>query len=340
MKLKLTFQLLLSLSLLFIGLKAKTQDIHFSQFHNAPLNLSPALTGVFIGNQRFVANYRNQWSSVPVPYTTVSLSYDQKFTIPGLKNGLVGGGLLFNYDVAGDADLSWTQIGLNLAYSHKMAEEHFLTAGFQIQNGQRAFQPQLLTFDDQFNGDIFDPSQNTTETFTNTSKGFVSFSTGLNWFFKDLDSRTRITGGASYFYLNAPNVSFFEGSAVNLAPLGNLYGIADLEIQDQFDLQIRALAQVQGSYQELVIGAGLKYHLRQEAGNELAIALGAAFRRSDAVIAQVEFFYKNWLLGISYDINTSPFKVATQRNGGPEIALQYLIFKVEPPETFKACPIF
>ena len=52
------------------------QDIHFSQFNNSPLNLNPAQTGLFNGDWRFVGNLRNQWSSVPVPYRTFSLSTD------------------------------------------------------------------------------------------------------------------------------------------------------------------------------------------------------------------------------------------------------------------------
>jgi len=50
--------------------------------------------------------------------------------------------------------------------------------------------------------------------------------------------------------------------------------------------------------------------------------------------------YQNWQFGLSYDLNTSPFKVASQRRGGPEVSLRYVIFRVKPPEEFKLCPIF
>ena len=49
---------------------AKAQDIHFSQFHAAPVLLNPALTGAFGGEARFIANYRSQWQEIPVPYVT------------------------------------------------------------------------------------------------------------------------------------------------------------------------------------------------------------------------------------------------------------------------------
>ncbi|MEO6037125.1 MAG: hypothetical protein ABIQ93_01850, partial [Saprospiraceae bacterium] len=48
-------------------LALSAQDIHFSQFANSPINLSPGLIGAFGGDVRFVANYRNQWRSGPIP---------------------------------------------------------------------------------------------------------------------------------------------------------------------------------------------------------------------------------------------------------------------------------
>ena len=53
----------------------KAQDLHFSQFINAPLLTNPANTG-FIpdGDYRLGAQYRDQWSSImTVPYKTMSV---------------------------------------------------------------------------------------------------------------------------------------------------------------------------------------------------------------------------------------------------------------------------
>ncbi len=46
------------------------QDIHYSQFHNAPFNINPALTGVSRGDIRVMGNFRTQWQSVPLDYLT------------------------------------------------------------------------------------------------------------------------------------------------------------------------------------------------------------------------------------------------------------------------------
>lgn len=57
------------------------QDIHWTQFYAAPMNISPGLIGIFPGETRFMANYRSQWHSVPVDYSTLGLSVDSSCRI-------------------------------------------------------------------------------------------------------------------------------------------------------------------------------------------------------------------------------------------------------------------
>ncbi len=57
--------------LLFASLQVQSQDIHFSQFFEAPLLRNPALAGLFTGDLRIQAVYRTQWQSVSVPYQTL-----------------------------------------------------------------------------------------------------------------------------------------------------------------------------------------------------------------------------------------------------------------------------
>ena len=93
----------------------------------------------------------------------------------------------------------------------------------------------------------------------------------------------------------------------------------------------------------MVGGASVEYKVNATRGKELSVRLGTNYRyadESDAVIPTFGINYLSWQFGLSYDINISQFKTATNGNGGPEIALIYTITKVKPPKTFKACPIF
>ena len=63
--------------------KSKAQDLHFSQYFNAPLLINPANTGFAPDvDYRVGINYRNQWASItPNPYKTMGVWGDvQLFT--------------------------------------------------------------------------------------------------------------------------------------------------------------------------------------------------------------------------------------------------------------------
>src|SRR5438309_1911526 len=83
---------------------SSAQDIHFSQFNRSSLNLNPANTGFFDGDFRFSGIHRNQWKSVTVPYKTYSGSFDMTTPYPNAENNLIGAGIVFNSDKAGDSE--------------------------------------------------------------------------------------------------------------------------------------------------------------------------------------------------------------------------------------------
>src|SRR5918993_1104384 len=68
------------LFMLVIG-QSFAQDIHFSQFYEAPLLRNPSLAGIFTGDIRVQAVYRDQWNSVTTGYRTGSLNAEYKMPI-------------------------------------------------------------------------------------------------------------------------------------------------------------------------------------------------------------------------------------------------------------------
>jgi type IX secretion system PorP/SprF family membrane protein len=319
----------------------QAQDIHFSQFNNSPANLNPALTGVFEGDLRFIANYRNQWNTVPVNYRTIAAAMDAKLAHKLLGDGnYLGYGLLFNNDVAGEADLGMSKLAGNLAYLRQMTDALFVSVGLQVSLGQRSVSPQQLTYQEQWNGDIFDLSLPNNEAFSNTSKGIASFATGLNLHFKMEDSRSRMDVGGSLFHINQPNTSFFGESSVELPRKFTTHFLSTFELQPKLDLRANVQFSKQLAYKEAVVGTALRYLISTEEGKELNAQLGLSYRLGDAWIPTAELQYHNWTAGFSYDQNFSPFKVATNQRGGPEFFLQYILKKVAPPKEFKACPVF
>ncbi|MEL7021673.1 MAG: PorP/SprF family type IX secretion system membrane protein [Bacteroidota bacterium] len=319
------------------------QDIHFSQFTYAPLNLNPALTGIFDGDMRFMGNYRNQWKNVPVDYLNFSGAYDMNFYNKNLERSLFAGGLVFNYDRAGDSHLSTTNLGLSGSYTHQLGEKHFATVGGQLGVHQRAFDLTNLRFDDQFNNESYDPQRPTQEMIINTSTAFMDLSAGLNWHFRT-SKRTYFDIGGAAYHLNTPNKSFGNSLVEEELPVRyTLYGMGTFQLVDELDLFVNAAAQWQNPHHETTLGAGINIHLNTRPDHELFVSVGGGIRlndmESDAIIPFFGLQYRMWHFGLSYDINVSEFNVATDRRGGPEFSVNYIITKVKPLKS-KICPIY
>src|SRR5215467_9750715 len=82
-----------------------SQDIHFSQFFQAPLLRNPALAGIYTGDIRVQSVYRSQWNSVTDAYKTASLDAEYKMPV-GKQNDFFTIGLQLLYDKAGT--IAWT----------------------------------------------------------------------------------------------------------------------------------------------------------------------------------------------------------------------------------------
>lgn len=319
------------------------QDIHFSQFHNVPSNLNPAITGVFEGDYRMVGNYRSQWQSVPVDYLTFSGAYDMKIKIPALKNGLIGGGIVFNTDQAGYANFRLLQIALNASYIQKITEEQSLSIGLQLGTIQQSFRPELLSFDEQWNGDVLDESIPVTENFNNNNISLGDISTGINWHYKSENLEADM--GIGLFHLAQPRFSFFADDRSILENKMNFYMMGTHLLTEKIGYTSRLLFEMQEAHFEGLFGVGLVYYLNRNKTNEIGIQPSLNYRFDkkiigDALIPMLEIFYQSWKVGLSYDVNVSDFIAATNRQGGVELSVQYIIKKVAPPEVFKACPIF
>lgn len=330
---------------------AQAQDIHYSQFYNSPLNISPGLTGIFQGNTRLMANYRTQWRAVPVDYLTFTGSVDTKFVPRGDQNGFFSAGLLFNYDEAGLSKLQQLQLGLNGSYTQKLSDYSYLTLGLRLDGNQRSFDVDALSFDEQFDKGRgqFDPEFSNQESFLNDNNTFFGVGAGVNFRIQGLSSselvddytkRSKLDLGVGLFHINRPNQSFYDGYKARLFMRISPYAAGALMLSRRFDVVGNFTAQFQGPYTEMLGMAGVKYHLDPQLGNQMALQLGVGYRFdkiSDAYYPTFEFFYNSWQVGLSYDVNVSGFKIATLRRGGPELSLRYIFSK--PTPLFKTCPL-
>ncbi|MEM8526140.1 MAG: PorP/SprF family type IX secretion system membrane protein [Bacteroidota bacterium] len=344
MKLKSYLAIILSLCLFQISW---SQDIHFSQGYHSPLNLNPALAGVFSGDLRFHANYRNQWESI-ADYTTYSASLESKVYLEQLTSSYFTTAILVNHDQAGTSELERINIGVVATYAKQLSPTVFASAGTQVGINSRSFDNANLTYDQQFNGNQFDASlKGEPAPNINTNLLNVDISTGINIRIQPLEAnpltkRTRLDVGVALHHLTKPDETFALSDGSPLNRRLTFHAIANLMVNPSFDFRLRGASHFQGTYQENLIGFGGRLIVSKQAAREAALHFGASYRFhgfGDAFIPHVELEWKQWMLGVSYDVNTSQFQDATGRRGGPEIALRYIRRPVDPPEKTKACPI-
>lgn len=330
---------LLTLIGLFLCLAPSVaQDLHFSQFYLNPLHLNPAATGVFQGSWRVAGMYRSQWQTVPVAYETYSLSTDWKAIERG--KSLVSFGLLLQNDHAGDANLSWSQGGLSISAAHALGKTSAIAAGFGVAAVQRTVDISHLKFKNQWATDFFDPTLPSQEPFGASSGLSPTLSAGLMWHYQATDSRTRAAFGLGAAHLNRPIVSLggIEEARIPLRTAFSAEGT--YQIREQADLVAFAAAQTMKSAKEIVLGAGMRQILTNGLANMTAVRATLATRLGDAIIPAIQIERNNWLVGISYDWNTSKFSEATNGRGGIEIAVIWRVVPVPVTKVVKCCPVF
>lgn len=335
-------KIFLSAYLLLTVIQIYSQDIHQSQFYTSPLNLNPALTGNFFGDRRVALNYRNQWFVDDLAkYLTFTGSYDVRFyPRKWTQKGVWSGGVLVNYDQAGDSRLGLTNLGLSGSYAYPLNTNNIVSLGAMVGGTSRRFSLDDLTWDSQYKNGRFDPNSANGENFANTSNFFLDLSTGLNYRWQK-SRRTKFDLGMGAYHLNEPDQIFAASNHKCKLPLRtSLYALPSFKISNRFDILAHGLYNFQAPYKETVLGGYIKTYLNTRRGNELNVLLGVATRLGDALIPKIAFEYKNWYLGASYDINTSEFKKATNRRGGPELSLMHTFVKARPIEQLRACPIY
>lgn len=337
---KITITLYLSI---FVGIFCSTiqaQDIHFSQFFNSPLNVNPALTGIFNGEKQIYLGYRNQWASVPVPYTTFTLAYDQKIYPKYNDKYFWGLGFVANYDYQGDSKLAVTNLKILANYSYIINPRNIISFGLDLNGDQRKFNEGNLRWGNQWNGDRFDPNRATGENYERTDYFFFDIGAGINYRYQK-NNRSWMNLGVGGFHLIQPVQSFYNNDVQTTLPI-RLSGVfnSSIKMGTGFDLLLNGLYQTQGVYSETVLSLMGRFYLNVKPGQQLALDIGGGTRLNDAWIIMMGLNNKNWYVGLSYDITNSGFKVANNSRGGPEVHFRYNIFRVDPLDTYKKCPIY
>ncbi|MBK9256786.1 MAG: PorP/SprF family type IX secretion system membrane protein [Saprospiraceae bacterium] len=366
MQWKLYIVLIFSLSVLG---SIRSQDIHFSYYQFAPLNVNPAFTGAFYGSYRVSGIYSDKFASVTGrPYRTMALSVDapiirgirqQDWVGVGFEMDAIGGAGTFHemapddngfYPVAAGNFQNWTFGKINAAYHFSIDKKQtsILTLGAQYAIGARKFNE--LSLGDTRQGIIVGTdadrdrwnalkgaggggNQNPDDMINLPIKDWL-IGTMLNIRRKNSDLKI----GFALEGLFKPDIGSAGQTSERKMRGLNIHGAYDMKINKKVNLIPGFYYYSLGPYNALNYNTHVTYLLDEEKGIKLDVGLGARSFRQAIFMAGGE--YKDIKVGFAYDVDISSLSVQSGSVGGFELCVMYMgkIFKKPKPKPVVFCP--
>ena len=313
---------LVALLSIAIALHAGAQDLHFSQYFNAPLLINPANTGFAPDvDWRAGINYRNQWSNITNnPYKTMSVWGDMQLFNDRFESGWLGVGGSLLRDVAGSGGLTSTKLNASVAYHQMLGLASLISVGFSGGWVNKRIDLSKLTFDNQWDGEFFDISIPNNEPFAYTSVGYLDINTGVNYAYFP-NENLYINAGVSVMHLNRPKESFFSRQSVD-AQLNMRYNAflnAAVKLNDKWILNPNVYYSQMTDANEIVLGMNANYNLSGDGSAQLIG--GLYYRKGDAFIPMAGYQWRDLKITVSYDATTSSLGAYNQTRGAYEFSL-------------------
>ncbi len=329
-----TFFRILLLAFVAIG-SVQAQDLHYTQFDAAPLQLNPALTGGFAGTARIGFIYRDQWNYLAnVRGYRTPLIYVDAPILPGLrKQDWIGVGINLFQDQAGSSGLTRSSMGVSAAYHIGLdkAGKTTLAVGASYGFFSRGLRnrDRLILEDQLINGgqsvDI--------QAIANENVSYTDLGAGARLGLP-LNDRMRLSLGASFNHLLRPDYNIIQNQVARMPLLMTIHGNFEMDINSRISIAPQVMHQRIASSSETLVQAIGAYQLNP--GKSMKLRGGLGYRISDAVQLLVGVEQGPLRAGIAYDVNVSSFSTASRGHGGFEVYANYII---RIPKSIKVDPV-
>ena len=295
-------------------------DPHFTQNYTYPMYINPAMTGSSDGAYRVSAVYRSQWGSLGNPYRTTGISFDAR------TNENIALGVNVMNQSAGEGGFNYFNAYASIAYTGvKLGknDEHCIVFAMQAGLINRHVDPTKFKWGEQWNTITgYSASNPTTEAFNTTSATTLDMGTGVLYYDASPSKNANVFGGISFFHINKPADPIVATQAVELNTIPmryTIHGGVSLNLSDGLTIVPHALFMHQGNAREIMAGVYLQKQVNEETG----IMVGSYYRYQDAIAPFLGFDYKNLLVGVSYDANTSKLGSMAKNINSFELSFTY-----------------
>ena len=301
------------------------QDFTFSQFYEMPMLRNPALAGVFNGDVRVTGVHRAQWGSVTVPYQTSALGLEYKVPVFNYDDFLTLG-LQATYDVAGDVKLKRTQLLPVLNFHKSLSDDinNYLSLAFMGGPVRSQFDPTKARLDDQFANGSYSPANPTAQFFKSSGYTYWDASTGLVYSSSFGYEGTYYLGAALYHFTK-PKMNFFNSTSDTYVQKKWAFNAGvNMPFSDMNRVLLYADYMSQGGNRQGIGGFLYETDLVQyDDYDNVTLGLGTFYRWGDAVVPVVRLVMHGVQMGLSYDVNVSQLKTASQFRGGFEFTASF-----------------
>jgi hypothetical protein len=153
------------------------------------------------------------------------------------------------------------------------------------------------------------------------------------------ENRKEIVAGLGWFNIPKIKQSFYGDDLIRRDRRVVVHAKGNWPLNFEWDIQPGVLAQFQGDYKEIIIGANARYVVIDKKGEFIAPYAGVWMRNQDAAYLTAGIYYNNWTGGISYDVNFSKLTPASNLRGGLEFSVQYVLCIFKPKDIqHRICP--
>lgn len=306
---------------------------------------NPALAGIFSGDLRIQSVYRSQWNSLTDAYTTTSANIEYKIPVGETSDYITLGGQ-FLYDKAGTVDLTSTHILPAFNYHKSLSEDRNMYLSMALMGGyvQRSVDRSKMTTNSQFNGQDYDATAATGETFTKSNYSYFDGTAGIS-FNSQLGENedNNIFLGIAYHHFNkAKNITFYSSSNLENTPKWVASAGIRMNMTEYSYFTMEGDYTTQGVNNEVLAGVLFTQKLDAQEDPKYLIHAGSYIRFKDALIPVVKLEAKPIAIAVSYDVNISGLKKVSTGRGGFEVSLTYQKFldKYNSSKNATRCPKF
>lgn len=339
-----------------IGLKA--QDLHNTLFYMNPIHMNPAFTGAYEGTFRIGGIYRDQARAAigSSAYSTPTLYGDAPILMIGKRHWLGVGMLLFR-DQAGDGKLQQTAGQLSGAFHYSMDKKskNVLTLGVQwgkvtrslknlegLKDGELIGREQggeigATTIDGVLGGGGSSPTPGGG---SNPEKSFSDINVGLLLKSK-VNKKTDFNTGFSLRHLTRPKNDYnFSGSTVRLPMRFTAHAQLNTDLNKKWTLTPELYFSNISPARQFQLHGWMGYKLPPKEGKEIKLNGGLGYRVGDSAQLLLGIDYGDIKAQIGYDFTVSQLGKYNSRQGGFELAVNYIAKVYKKPVVKPAilCP--